>query len=183
MKSPIVYFDTSFFCGLLDNVSGREAEAQKIVNYERKEGSEIYTSIMTINEFIIKTYDKHHAASDVDDKVKESVTSIRRIAKIYAFNEDVAKEAARLQSAWGRHRSVIGEGRDRKFRWDAIHLASANLLHATRVYAWDGVWPDVPLSLIPNVTKLISPALVPMEPLFPENTKATAEGGSVENGS
>lgn len=166
MKSPIVYFDTSFFCGLIDNTSGRQSEAQKILSYEQSEGSEMHTSIITINEFLGKTFDKYHDTPDLDDRVMETIASIRRIASIYGFNETVAKDAARIQSARGRVKMSPGENRDRKFRWDAIHLATANILHATRVYGWDDEWHKVPKIEIPNIVEIRSPAIVPMEPLF-----------------
>lgn len=161
MKIPQVYFDTSVFIGLIDNMAGRQPIAQDIVDYEDSQGSEIYTSILTVNEFMQKTYDKYHSDPNCDDKVKEAIKSIRDVAKIYGFNDDIAKESARLLSVWGRVRKLASEPRDKKFRWDSIHLATANLIKVDRVYAWDNQWNDFPLSEITGIKKIISPAVAP----------------------
>jgi len=156
-----VYFDTSVFIGLLDNVQGRQPTARNIIRYESGEGSKIHTSIMTINEFIAKTYDTFHDRPELNQKVDEVVRSIRDIAEIQSFNSDVAKEAARLLSVWGRSSTGSGLPRDKKYRWDCIHLATANLLKAKRVYAWDDRWNDFPKDEIQNVGRIISPAEAP----------------------
>ncbi len=167
MKSPIVYFDTSVFIGLLDNMKGRQLAARDIVLYESGVQSKIHTSIMTVNEFISRTYDEYHDKSNLKEKVDEVIQSIRDVAEIQAFNQDVAKEAARLLSAWGRHRKLERlSPRDKKFRWDAIHMATANLIRADRVYAWDGPWNDFPKAEIPRIGQIISPAFAPQANLF-----------------
>jgi predicted nucleic acid-binding protein len=175
VKPPIVYFDTSVFIGLLDNMQGRQPIAQNIIRYESEENAQIHTSIMTINEFINRTYDLNHDKSNCDDLVKSVVKSIRDIAVIDAFNDVVATEAARLLSVWGRLRNSKPDlPRDKKFRWDAIHLATANILKADRVYAWDNNWNDFPLDEVPGIKKIISPAEAPetleQNALFSEET-------------
>ena len=161
MKSPVIYFDTSVFIGLIDNIQDRQKIARNIVRYEASLGSEIHTSIMTINEFIGKTYDNFHDHPDCENEVKKAVNSIRDIATIYAFNDEVARESARLLSVWGRVRMLNGAPRDKKFRWDSIHLATANLLKADRVYTWDEDWNDFPKTEIPFIKELIAPAFAP----------------------
>jgi len=164
MKSPRIYFDTSVFIGLIDNVQGRQPTAQGIVRYESEQGSQVHTSIMTVNEFITRTFDVYHADPQCADIVKTVVRSIRDIAIIHAFNDDVATEAARLLSVWGRHRKLNPQiPRDKKFRWDAIHLATANILGCERVYAWDDNWNDFPKDEIPRIGEIISPAEAPQD--------------------
>jgi hypothetical protein len=70
----------------------------------------------------------------------------RDIAQIYGINDDVVKESARLMSVWGEFRKLALPPlpRDRKFRWDSLHLATAHILKADRVYAFDGPWNDFP---------------------------------------
>lgn len=47
MKAPdLVYYDTSFFIGLLDNVAGRQADCTEIVRLERNQNSIVYTSFL-----------------------------------------------------------------------------------------------------------------------------------------
>ena len=173
MKSPIVYFDTSVFIGLLDNVEGRQPTARNIIRYESDCQSQIHTSIMTVNEFISRTFDTYHDQVTLTDKVQEVIQSIRNIAQIQGFNESVATEAARMLSIWGRVRLTNPLlPRDKKFRWDSIHLATANLIKAERVYAWDDTWNDFPVDEIKGIGKIISPAVAPQTdeqpPLFNE---------------
>lgn len=161
-KAPIVYFDTSVFIGLIDNVIGRKPIAQNILRYEAHQGSKIHTSILTINEFISRTHDLYHADPSLKTKVGAVVNSIRDIAEIEAFNLEIADEAARLLSVWGRLRIINPSlPRDRKFRWDAIHLATANKLGSRRVYSWDDHWNDMPAGEIPKIVQIISPAVAP----------------------
>jgi predicted nucleic acid-binding protein len=175
MRIPRVYFDTSVFIGLIDNVKDRRPIAENIVAYEASHGSEIHTSIQTVNEFIQRTFDLYHAHPDIEDKVRETIASIRNVAKIQGYNEDIATEAARLMSVWGRHRKTLGESpRDKKFRWDAIHLATANLIKVDRIYAWDNPWNDFPRSELTGIKDIISPAQAPkvwkQETLFSDET-------------
>jgi len=58
------------------------------------------------------------------------------------------------------------EPRDKKFRWDAIHLATANLIKAERVYSWDDNWNDFPKDEISGIGQIVSPAKVPQSKLF-----------------
>lgn len=92
MKSPTVYFDTSVFIGLLDNMKGRQSTARDIVLYESGVKSKIHTSIMTVNEFISRTYDEYHDKPNLKEKVDEVIQSIRDVAEIQAFSQDVAKD-------------------------------------------------------------------------------------------
>lgn len=169
MTSPNVYFDTSVFIGLLDNRNGRQPTAREIVRYESGCQSKVHTSIMTVNEFISRAYDEYHDKPNLKDKVEEVIQSIRDVAEIQAFNQEVAKEAARLLSAWGRHNVMSEEPRQKKFRWDAIHLATANLLGVDRAYAWDGPWNSFPKSEIPALSKSSVPPSLPNQRLISVN--------------
>lgn len=169
MKSPIVYLDTSFFIGLIDNVANRRQDAKDVVRYETSQQSKLYTSILTINEFTVKTYDKFRKQSDCDQRIEEAIKSIRDIALIYAINDDIVKESARLMSVWGefRHLSIPALPRDRKFRWDSLHIATAQVLRADRVYSFDDPWNDFPKHEIANIKEIICPARPPQPKLKP----------------
>lgn len=171
MKSPVpVYCETSFFIGLLENVAGRQADCKEIVRWERRQGSIIYTSFLTLDEFLVKHYDLNRSSPDCDRRADERIGQIREIANTYGLNDEVTKESARLQSIWGEHRSSQKPAlpRDRKFRWDAIHIATAHVLKAVRVYAFDGPWKDFPRSAIPNIGEIVVPAKCIEENLFKE---------------
>jgi len=163
MKPPIVYLDTSFFIGLIDDVADRRQDAKDVVRYETTKQSKLYTSILTINEFTVKTYDKFRKHPDCDQKIEEAVKSIRDIALIYAINDEVVKESARLMSVWGEFRKLGSPPlpRDRKFRWDSLHIATAQVLRADRVYSFDAPWNEFPKHEIPNIKQIISPASTP----------------------
>jgi predicted nucleic acid-binding protein len=165
MKAPaIVYLDTSFFTGLLENESGRQVDCKEVVRWERQQGSTIYTSFLTLDEFLVRHYDLYKRMPDCNVKADERIGQIREIANIYGLNDDVTKESARLQSTWGEFRMSQKPAlpRDRKFRWDAIHIATASVLEADRVYAFDGPWNDFPKSEIPNIGEIICPAKPPV---------------------
>lgn len=142
-----VYLDTSFFIGYLENQSDRREEAERILAYEKAEQSHLLTSVLTINEFLCRTYDEHKHADDCSEQVRQTERRLRAIAAPYALHPDILRDAARLLSVWGeRNRHSPGTPpRDKKFRWDALHLATANHLKCARVYAW-----DVQVSYLPD---------------------------------
>jgi predicted nucleic acid-binding protein len=160
---PKVYLDTSFFIGLLENKLGRQADCKAVVRWERSQNSMIFTSFLTLDEFLVKHYDTNRGLPDCDLKADENISQIREIANTYGLNDDVTKESARLQSVWGAFRMLQQPPlpRDRKFRWDAIHIATASVLEADRVYAFDGPWNDFPKHEIPKIGEIISPAKLP----------------------
>ena len=165
-SSPIIYLDTSFFIGLLENVAGRQADARDVRRYERDCGSKLFTSFLTLNEFCVRYYDLYRktlTAEECDQRVNEAIASIRNIANIYGLDDDVAKESARLMSVWGELQKLKPpeKPRDRNFRWDSIHIATAHILKADRVYGFDGPWNHFPKVEIPNIGKIIVPALSP----------------------
>lgn len=164
MKPPhTVYFDTSFFIGLLENEKNRQSDCKDVVRWEREQNSVIHTSFLTVDEFLVRHYDLSRKLPDCDLKANEIIAQLREIANIYGLNDDVTKESARLQSVWGEHRMTQKPAlpRDRKMRWDMIHLATAHVLRSVRVYAFDGPWNDFPKAEIPNIGKIIVPALSP----------------------
>jgi predicted nucleic acid-binding protein len=130
--APTVYLETSFFIGLLENEANRQADAKAVMRYERDQGAKVYTSFLTLDEFLVKYYDTYRKTPDADRKANEAISNIRNLANIYGINDDVAKESARLQSVWGEFRKLAKPAlpRDRKFRWDAIHIATAHVLKA-----------------------------------------------------
>lgn len=162
--SAVIYLDTSFFTGLLENEANRRQDALNVATYEEKEGSHLYTSQLTINEFLVKTFNKYLSKDEAecDQRVEETIRSINDIASFVSINEDILKNSARLMSVWGKLRKEkLGKSpRDRKFRWDSIHLATADFIRADRVYAFDGPWNDVPKTSIPRVKQIICPAKV-----------------------
>lgn len=114
-----------------------------------------------------KTYDTYHDQPNLNDKVDEVIQSIRDIAEIQGFNTEVAKEAARLLSVWGRRNITPALPRGKKHRWDCIHLATAHLLQAKRVYAWDDPWTTFPKTEISKIGEIISPAVAPVTSMQP----------------
>jgi predicted nucleic acid-binding protein len=96
MKPPIVYLDTSFFIGLLENQAGRRRDAIDVLKYETREGGAIYTSILTLNEFTVRYYDQYKKGANCNQRIDEVVASIREIATPYGITDEIAKDAARL---------------------------------------------------------------------------------------
>lgn len=169
MKPPIVYLDTSFFIGYLENQAGRRADCKDVLQYERDEGSTLYTSLLTVNEFLVKTYSEYRDHPDCDEKVERVISSIRDIANTYALNDEVMKESARLMSVRGYLYKIADPPlpRDRKFRWDSLHMATAQILKADRVYCFDDPWTSFPKNELSRIGQIICPALRPQPTLRP----------------
>lgn len=169
MKPQIVYLDTSFFIGYLENQSGRRQDCKEVLQFERGENSTLYTSLLTINEFLVKTYNDFRGHPDCEEKVERVVTSIRDIALTHALNDDIMKESARLMSVYGYHTRTSNPPlpKDRKFRWDSLHMATAQILRADRVYSFDEPWNTFPQSELKNIGQIISPARPPQPKLIP----------------
>jgi predicted nucleic acid-binding protein len=167
MSHPIVYLDTSFFIGLLEDEAGRRPAARGVLRYEHREGSKIFTSLLTINEFTVRYYDEHKHTLDCEEKIDQVIAAIRELALVEAITDNIARDAARLMSIWGelRNTAIPKLPRDRNFRWDALHLATANRLHADRVYAFDGPWNDFPKNKVPHIGDIICPAIAPQSSL------------------
>src|SRR4051812_5850738 len=135
MKTPpSVYLDTSFFTGLLEDELGRKANATAVLRYERSLGSKFHTSFLTVNEFSVKYYDKFRKQSDCEQRIDSAVASIRIIANIHGLEDDIARDSARIMSIWGeiQNQKPPDQPRDRKHRWDSIHLATANIIKVER---------------------------------------------------
>jgi predicted nucleic acid-binding protein len=160
---PRVYLDTSFFIGFLENQDNRREEARKILDYERI--NDRLTSELTLNEFLVRVYDSHKYDPDCDDRLDAVEIHIRSIARVVAISGDINREAARLQSKYGeihKHAAPPKEPRDRRFRWDAIHLATARIYGCERIYAWDGKWAKLPEDIKIAVSgEIIAPARCP----------------------
>lgn len=77
MNPPVVYLDTSFFIGLLENVANRRQDAKDVLLYEAGRQSKLFTSMLTINEFMVKTYDLHRKHPDCEQKVEEDAAKRR----------------------------------------------------------------------------------------------------------
>src|SRR6266508_698255 len=163
--SPSAYLDTSFFTGLLENEGGRQAKAKAVLHYERSQGTKFHTSFLTLNEFAVKYYDKYRDQPDCEERVNEAIASIRNIANVHGLNDDIAKDSARIMSIWGAIQKAKppSEPRDRKHRWDSIHLATANTIKVARAYAFDerGLWVGFPKDKLLGIGKIISPAEPP----------------------
>lgn len=157
-----VYLDTSFFIGLIENQNNRQAEALKILEHER--GNDRFTSQLTINEFMVRVYDDHKHEPDCDERVAAAEIQIRSIARVVAISDTISNRAAFLQSLYGeihKHASPPNEPRDRKFRWDALHIATSWERKCDRIYAWDGKWEKLPEPLKEGLGEIIAPARLP----------------------
>jgi predicted nucleic acid-binding protein len=154
-----IYLDTSFFIGLLENQADRAGEARRILDFEK--ASDRFTSELTVNEFMVRIFDLYKYDPNINQRLEEIETEIRRIARVVALSEDIHREAARIQSKFGElHRHTTPrEPRDRKFRWDSIHLATAKVLRCERIYAWDAKWETLPSEIKTDVgAQIIAPA-------------------------
>lgn len=201
MKPPRAYLDTSFFTGLLENEENRQDDCLDVLDYEKQQGSEIYTSILTVNEFLVPYCDKYRNSPTLYiPKTDDVFTQIREIAWIYGIDDEVVRESARLMSVYGELLKKMRVEdptfpRDRKYRWDSLHIASAHRLEADRVYGFDeiGMWKNLPKAEIPKIGQIIFPAKPPqrnfkastplLEYIENEEAKATDDGGPSESDS
>lgn len=171
-----VYLDTSFFIGLLENQHNRRAEAKRILEFEIP--NDRFTSQLTINEFLIGIYDGFKDEPDCAERIEAVEAQIRSIARVVAIDDDVTRKAALIQSVYGEiHKHAKPkEPRDRGFRWDALHLATADNWRCHRIYAWDGKWEKLP----PKIKEMlfgsvIAPAVCPGLPFGTESEESSVE--------
>lgn len=167
----IVYLDTSFFTALIENQAGRQEEARRILRYETGKKSHLFTSLLTDNEFLIKYHERFKDDENREGRLDEIIVQLRAIATPYAITEGIVRKAAEIQCAWRQIRRQLPreDPRDKRFRWDAIHLATADTLNAVRVYAWDHKWMHLPGELVPGIGEIISPAVCPQPDLAGSN--------------
>lgn len=59
-----VYFDTSFFIAAIEDQQGRQLEAEKILDFERRNAR--FTSILTLQEFLVRTFDRFRTDPGID---------------------------------------------------------------------------------------------------------------------
>ena len=159
MEADRVYLDTSFFTGLLEDQESLKDKYTKILRWERSKKSEFFTSQLTINEFLVPHYDKYKNAPDCEERAQTVVNSLCAIATTYSFSDAVCRKAARYLSVWGqmhRHDPNLGP-RSKNFRWDAIHLATADTIGVDRLYARDGPWNSFPKAEIPRIKRIVCP--------------------------
>lgn len=157
--SARIYLDTSFFIRLLENQEDNRVECAKILKWELSQDSSIFTSILTLNEFLIRGYNSHRKHPDCEKRIDKIENQIRSISNIYGFSVTVMKKAARLQSIWGEQNKQSGDSpRDRGFRWDTIHLATADTVGVARVYAFDDMWNKFPKEELQGIEEISSPA-------------------------
>jgi predicted nucleic acid-binding protein len=178
-----VYFDTSFFIEAIENRTGKKEEAERILDFEKK--SDRYTSILTLQEFLVRIYDRFRDDDSCEEKLAAADKQIRSIARIYGLSDLVAQRAALMQSLYGHAhgQQIPKEPRDKKFRWDAIHIATASELRCDRIYAWDGKWAELPQEITRMLGQVISPAVCPAPRLDFEPTPAPKEASTTDENS
>jgi predicted nucleic acid-binding protein len=129
------YFDTSVFLAILN---GEDAGAgiRALLRELKRERVRIYTSILTVQEVSVQSF---QAGQSYDD----NHAKVNKIARIYTVTREIALTCAKLEASMKDRMSKssmtdeerIGQNRRRK--WDCFHIATAMCLECTSLYSLD----------------------------------------------
>jgi predicted nucleic acid-binding protein len=131
MSEP-VYFETSAILELI-NAESRAPDVRDLIAELKKDKIRIYTSVLTVHEASILSFRRGSADRDVD-------SIIAQFARIVTIDRAVAIKAARLEAAildfFKKGVASTEEARHRR-RWDCLHIATAQVLGCSTLYAFD----------------------------------------------
>ncbi|HEY4357398.1 MAG TPA: PIN domain-containing protein [Acidobacteriaceae bacterium] len=131
MPDP-VYFETSAVLELL-NATAKGDHVRDLIAELQSSKTRIYTSILTVQEASILALSRGGTEQAVYDRINQ-------FARIYSIDRQIALTAARLEVAVVKHlrkgQGVQDEARHRR-RWDCIHIATAQVLGCTTLFAYD----------------------------------------------
>ena len=129
------YFESSVFLAILN---GEDAGAgiRALLRELKREKVRIYTSILTVQEVSVQSFQAGHSYDDNHAK-------INKIARIYTITREIALTCAKLEATIkdGINKATLTEeeriGQNRRRKWDCFHIATAMCLECTTLYSLD----------------------------------------------
>jgi predicted nucleic acid-binding protein len=124
-----VYFDTSVFISIFKPEKERAAEVRALLRELRRQHVRIHTSIITVQEASVVAYKRGTIPRDYHSKVG-------RLADIHTIDRQIAVTAAKHEAALVETLKPAEQNKPRR-KWDCFHIATAQCLGCTTLYAWD----------------------------------------------
>jgi predicted nucleic acid-binding protein len=162
-----VYFDTSIFLEIVSRRSKYTARLRELLKELQEKKSRVYTSILTVQELSVSSYRKGEIARD-------TMADIRRIARVYSPTKEMALTAAKLEAQLKDIAQAEADKRDkrkpeteeqklericenRRRKWDCFHIATAQVLGCSVMYATDTDLQKRPKQLGIKSLKIVPP--------------------------
>jgi predicted nucleic acid-binding protein len=133
MKSA--YFDTSVFLAIL-NGEDTGANIRALLRELKKDKVRIYTSILTVQEVSVQSF---QAGQSYDD----NHAKVNKLARVFTITREIALTCAKLEALMKDHmkKSELTEeeriGQNRRRKWDCFHIATAMCLECNFLYSLD----------------------------------------------
>lgn len=124
-----VYFDTSVFISIFKPEKERAAQVKALLRELRRDKVRIHTSIITVQEASVTAYRRGTVPRDYHGKVG-------RLADIHTIDKRIAIIAAKHEASLVEHLKPEEQNKPRR-KWDCFHIATAQSLGCTALYAWD----------------------------------------------
>lgn len=142
-----VYFDTSIFIEIGSRQSKYTKQLKMLLKDLQENNIRIYTSILTVQELSVAAHRKGAV-------VRDSVSHIQRIARIYTLTKEIALTAAKREAelkefaqieetrrdpknALAREQKIDRICENRRRKWDCFHIATAQVLECQKLYTTD----------------------------------------------
>ena len=143
-----VYFDTSIFIEMGTKRSKYRKALDTLLKDLKEQKVRIYTSILTVQEFSVAAHRKGAVTRD-------TMSDIRGIARIYSITNNIALTAAKreaeikdlideeeakrdISKPLTKEQELERMCENRRRKWDAFHIATAQVLGCSVLYSTDG---------------------------------------------
>lgn len=121
------YFDTSVFLAILN---GEDAGfgIRALLRELKKDKVRIYTSILTVQEVSVQSF---QAGQSYDD----NHAKVNKLARVYTISREIALTCAKLEASMKDHmnKAQLTEeeriGQNRRRKWDCFHIATPYPYH------------------------------------------------------
>jgi predicted nucleic acid-binding protein len=161
-----VYFDTSVFLSIL-NGEDAGASIRALLRELKKDKVRIYTSILTVQEVSVQSF---QAGQSYDD----NHAKVNKLARVFTISREIALTCAKLEAAMkdqmnkAQHTEEVRIGLNRRRKWDCFHIATAMCLECNFLYSLDDGMLDRRAQFSISNIQFSKPLPSRLE-LFPEN--------------
>ena len=164
------YFDTSVFLAIL-NGEDVGSSIRALLRELKREKVRIYTSILTVQEVSVQSF---QAGQSYDD----NHAKVNKLARIYSITREIALTCAKLEASMKDRMTKLALteeqriGLNRRRKWDCFHIATAMCLECTSLYSLDEGMLSRREQFSISTMQFQRPVPSKME-LFPETEKTT----------
>jgi predicted nucleic acid-binding protein len=129
------YFDTTVFLAIL-NGEDAGSSIRALLRELKREKVRIYTSILTVQEVSVQSF---QAGQSYDD----NHAKVNKLARVYSVTREIALTCAKLEASMIDRMSKMDLteeqriGLNRRRKWDCFHIATAMCLECSSLYSLD----------------------------------------------